>query len=45
VSHQGATLDQALNGCANKLVRLLDGTAGRLGDPKGRTSYGGDQRI
>ena len=45
VSHQGAALDQALNGCAKKLAPLLDGTAGRLGDPKGRTSYGGDQRI
>lgn len=45
VSHQGATLDQALKGAAKKLARLLNDTAGRLGDPKGRTSYGGDQAI
>jgi ribosome-associated translation inhibitor RaiA len=45
VSHQGATLDQALNGAAKKLARLLNDTAARLGDPKGRTSYGGDQTI
>jgi len=45
VSHQGATLDQALKGSAKKLARLLNDTAGRLGDPKGRTSYGGDQTI
>ncbi len=45
VSHQGATLDQALKGCAKKLARLLNDTAGRLGDPKGRTSYAGDQTI
>ncbi|HUE71553.1 MAG TPA: HPF/RaiA family ribosome-associated protein [Pirellulaceae bacterium] len=43
VSHQGATLDQALKGCAKKLSRILNDTAGRLGDPKGRTSYAGDQ--
>lgn len=42
-SHQGATLDQALKGCAKKLTRLLNDTAGRLGDTKGRTSYAGDQ--
>jgi hypothetical protein len=44
-THQGATLEQALKGSAKKLVRLLDDTAGRLGDPKGRTSFGGDQEI
>jgi hypothetical protein len=42
VSHQGATLDQALKGCAKKLARLLNDTAERLGDPKGRTSCAGD---
>ena len=45
VSHQGATLDQALKGCANKLEKTLKRTLGRLDDPKGRTSYGGDQTI
>jgi len=41
VSHQGSTLDQALNGSAKKLVRLLDDTKGRLQDPKGNTSFAG----
>ncbi len=45
VSHQGATMDQALKGCAKKLARLLNDTAGRLGDPKGRTSFARDQQI
>lgn len=42
VSHQGATLDQALKGCVKKLARLLDDTKGRLDDPKGNTSYAGE---
>lgn len=42
-TEQGATLDQALKGCAKKLARLLSDTAGRLGDHKGRTSFAGDQ--
>ena len=41
VSHQGATMDQALKGSAKKLVRLLDDTKGRLDDPKGNTSFAG----
>jgi len=41
VSHQGATLAQALGGAAKKLARLLDGTKGRLDDPKGNTSFAG----
>jgi ribosome-associated translation inhibitor RaiA len=45
VSHRGATLEQALDGAAEKLERALDRTLGRLGDKKGRTSYGGDQAI
>lgn len=45
VSHQGATLDQAVDGAADKLKRSLDSTLGRLGDHKGRTSFGGDQTI
>jgi ribosome-associated translation inhibitor RaiA len=43
VSHQGATMDQALKGAAKKLARLLNDTSGRLRDPKGRTSYAGEQ--
>jgi len=41
VSHQGATVDQALKGSVKKLVRLLDDTKGRLDDPKENTSYAG----
>lgn len=43
VSHQGATVDQALKGCAKKLARLLDDTRGRLDSTKGNTSFGGDE--
>jgi len=45
VSHQGASLEQALDGAADKLEKTLKRTLGRLDDPKGRTSYGGDQTI
>ena len=41
VSHQGATVDQALKGSAKKLARLLDDTKGRLDDPKGNISFAG----
>ncbi len=41
VSHQGATVEQALHGSAKELARLLDDTKGRLGDPKGGTSFAG----
>jgi ribosome-associated translation inhibitor RaiA len=43
VSHQGATLDQALKGSAKKLARLLNDTKDRLENPKGNTSYAGEQ--
>lgn len=45
VSHQGASLEQALDGAADKLEKTLKRTLGRLDDPKGRTSFGGDQTI
>lgn len=45
VSDDGSTLDLALNGAADKLEKTLKRTLGRLDDPKGRTSYGGDQTI
>ena len=43
VSHQDATVDQAIDGAADKLHTTLDKTFGRLSDHKGRTSFGGDQ--
>ncbi|OOO02372.1 MAG: hypothetical protein USCGTAYLOR_01417 [Chromatiales bacterium USCg_Taylor] len=43
VSHQGASLEQALDGAADKLEKTLKRTLERLDDPKGRTSYGGNQ--
>jgi hypothetical protein len=43
VSHQAATLQQAIDGAAKKLERALESTLGRLGHKKGRTSYGGNQ--
>lgn len=42
VSHQAATLPQAIDGAAEKLARALESTLGRLGS-KGRSSYGGNQ--
>jgi len=45
VTHVAATLDQAVDGAAEKMERLLDSTFGRINDPKGRTSYGGDQNV
>ncbi len=43
VSDEGASLEQALSGAADKLEKTLKRTLGRLEDPKGRTSYAGDQ--
>jgi len=43
VHHDGSSLDQALDGAADKLEKTLNRTLGRLDDPKGRTSYAGDQ--
>ncbi len=45
VTHVAATVDQAVDGAAGKLKRLLDSTFGRLNDPKGRSSYGEDQNV
>jgi ribosome-associated translation inhibitor RaiA len=41
VSHQAATVDQAIKGSVKKLARLLDDTKSRLEDPKGNTSFAG----
>jgi ribosome-associated translation inhibitor RaiA len=43
VSHQAATLPQAIDGAAQKLARALESTLGRLGSQKGRPSSGGNQ--
>jgi ribosome-associated translation inhibitor RaiA len=43
VSAEGSSLEQALIGAADKLEKTLKHTLGRLDDPKGRTSYAGDQ--
>ncbi len=43
VSHQGTTMDQAIKGCVKKLERLLNDTKERLYDPKGSTSFAGEQ--
>ncbi len=43
VSADGSSVEQALDGAANKLEKTLKRTLGRLDDPKGRTSYAGDQ--
>ncbi len=45
VTHVAATLDQAVGGATEKMERLLDSTFGRLHNPKGRTSHGGDQNV
>jgi ribosome-associated translation inhibitor RaiA len=45
VSHQALVLEEALSGAADKLETSLDRTLGRLDDPKGRTSYSGDQTM
>ena len=38
VTEQAATLDQAVNGAAQKLARLLDKTLGRLNEHREKTS-------
>ena len=43
VSAEGSSLEQALGGAADKLEKTLKRTLEKLDDPKGRTSYAGDQ--
>jgi len=43
VSDQGATLEQAIDRAADSLEKAIDRTLGRREDPKGRTSFAGDQ--
>lgn len=45
VSQDARTIEEAVEGAVDKLKRSLDSTLGRLHDPKGRTSFGGDQTI
>jgi ribosomal subunit interface protein len=45
VSHEGATLAQALDGAADKLQRTLDRTLQRRDAARGRMSSGGDRSI
>jgi ribosome-associated translation inhibitor RaiA len=45
VSHEAAALEDAIGAAAEKLERSLDHILGKLGQKKGRTSYGGDQTI
>ena len=42
-SHEGTSLEQALDSAADTLERTLNRTFERLDDPKGRISYAGDQ--
>ncbi|MCK6483308.1 MAG: HPF/RaiA family ribosome-associated protein [Phycisphaerae bacterium] len=42
VTHYAATLEQAIDGAAEKLERVLDRAIGKLIDSKGRTSASGD---
>ena len=43
VSHQGSSLEQAIDGAADTLQQTLKRTLARRDAPQGRTSYAGDQ--
>lgn len=45
VTHHAASLEQAIDGAAEKLERTLDHRLGKLEHKKGNTSFGGDQTI
>lgn len=45
VTHIAATLHQVVDGAADILVETLERAVGKIGNKKGRTSYGGDQTI
>lgn len=42
VTHHGASIDQVIDGAADKLEKILHRTIGRLGDAKGRVPFSGD---
>lgn len=43
VSNEATSLEEAVNGAAEKLEKTLDRTFGRMDDHKGRQSFAGDQ--
>lgn len=43
VTHEAATLPEAVDGAIDKLKRALDRTTSRLGNVKGRTSFAGEE--
>ena len=45
VTHHAGDLDQAIQGCADKLAKVLNKTADKRNDHKGQISFGGDQTI
>lgn len=45
VSEDGDTIEQALDSATETLERTLDRRLGKLDDPKGRTSFAGDQTV
>lgn len=45
VSHDSDNLDLAIAGALEKLEKVLDHIFDRESDKKGRTSFGGDQKI
>jgi len=45
VSHEADSLEEAIRAAAEKLERSLDHIFDKLGQKKGRTSFGGDQTI
>lgn len=44
VTHESATVDEAIIEACEKMERAIESLLGRL-DPKGQTSFGGDQVI
>jgi ribosome-associated translation inhibitor RaiA len=45
VSHEAASLRQAIDGATSKLERALDTLVGKLNDRKGRPSFGEDGAL
>ena len=45
VTHQAATIDDAVDGAANKLARLIESTLGRERDEAGERVYRGPTRT
>lgn len=45
VTSNAGGLEQALDSALDKMVKTLDRTLERLGDPKGRTPYGGEPAL